>query len=286
MLCSLPRVRSVVEISYGCIGRSCRQRQHGQRQRIGHPATCSSTYLQSRLLEIEYSRIVTEACQRRCPRACRISRRQRTTVRSPTSRGPVRAERRRTSTDDPEVGEFRPGSPLSQWGLARYLVGRAITESVGAALLIVAVVVLALAALAEWGAHSTVARRAARAGRRRRADPALGDAGDRAPADRLSRASARSRSRMTALVDDTRSDVLRELRRLGTARAHADAAAARVPIPRSRGGARTPSRDCAGSTSTAPCRRPASTRCSCCSATGVRRRCRAPNAGWQTGPHD
>lgn len=113
-----------------------------------------------------------------------------------------------------EVGEFRPGSPLSQWGLARYLVGRAITESVGAALLVVAVVLLALAALVEWGAHSTalavlivlvaagvlvlrwvmlaIVRRLTGF---RRFEPV--------------------EQRMTALVADTRADVRRELRRLG-----------------------------------------------------------------------
>ena len=37
-----------------------------------------------------------------------------------------------------EVGDFRQGSPLSQWALGRYLVGRALTESVGNALLVVA----------------------------------------------------------------------------------------------------------------------------------------------------
>ena len=127
---------------------------------------------------------------------------------------PADPEYLRKRPAEPEVGEFRPGSPLSQWGLARYLVGRAITESVGSALLVVAVVVLALAALLEWGAHSTalavlvvlvaagvlVMRWAMLAIIRRLTGfRRFGPVGER----------------MTALVDDTRSDVLHELRRLG-----------------------------------------------------------------------
>src|SRR5438445_5623312 len=54
-----------------------------------------------------------------------------------------------------EVGEFRQGSPLTQWALARYLVGRALGESVGYTLLVVALMVLGLAAACEWGLHST-----------------------------------------------------------------------------------------------------------------------------------
>jgi hypothetical protein len=119
----------------------------------------------------------------------------------------------RKRTDDPEVGQFRQGSPLSQWGLARYLVGRAITESVGTALLVVAVVVLALAALVEWGAHSTVVAVlivlvAVAVLILRWAMLAI--------IRRLTgfRRFGPLEERMTALVDDTRSDVLRELRRL------------------------------------------------------------------------
>ena len=52
---------------------------------------------------------------------------------------------------EPEVGEFRPGSPFSQWALGRYLVGRALTESIGMSLLIVALVVFAVAALPRSG---------------------------------------------------------------------------------------------------------------------------------------
>ncbi|HZZ97617.1 MAG TPA: hypothetical protein VFE19_11390 [Jatrophihabitantaceae bacterium] len=58
--------------------------------------------------------------------------------------------------DEPEVGDFRPGSPFSQWALGRYLVGRALTESIGTSLLIVALAVFAVAAVAEWLLHSTL----------------------------------------------------------------------------------------------------------------------------------
>jgi hypothetical protein len=113
-----------------------------------------------------------------------------------------------------EVGEFRQGSPLSRWALARYLVGRAIGESVGSTLLIVAVVLLALAAVGQWVLHSTLLavliaivavgvlliRAVLRAVLRRLTE-----------ADRYGPLEARLRE----LVSDTRGDVLRELRRVG-----------------------------------------------------------------------
>ncbi|HEY2167658.1 MAG TPA: hypothetical protein VGH01_10860 [Jatrophihabitantaceae bacterium] len=114
----------------------------------------------------------------------------------------------------PEVGEFRQGSPVSRWALARYLVGRAIGQSVSSALLLVALVVLGLAALIEWGAHQTfwavlvavvalavlALRGLLRAVLRRLT-----------ATDRVGPLEARLR----ALVADTRGDVLAELRRLG-----------------------------------------------------------------------
>ncbi|HEY8302067.1 MAG TPA: hypothetical protein VIG48_09220 [Jatrophihabitans sp.] len=115
---------------------------------------------------------------------------------------------------EPQVGEFRQGSAASQWALGRYLVGRAITDSAGWALLLVGIVVLVLGALAEFASHLTflavvlvvlglgvlVLRWALLATVRRltgfeRFGPLEG--------------------RMRALVDDTSSDVLRELRRIG-----------------------------------------------------------------------
>jgi hypothetical protein len=113
-----------------------------------------------------------------------------------------------------EVGNFRPGSPLTQWALARYLVGRALGESVGHTLLAVALVVLAFAAGCEWGLHSTFLAvvlavlavmvllvRAVLRGVLRRLTAA----------ERYGPIEARLR----ALVSDTRGDVLKELRRVG-----------------------------------------------------------------------
>lgn len=124
-------------------------------------------------------------------------------LRKPAARGP-----------QAEVGEIRQGSPLSQWALGRYLVGRALTESVGNALLGVALVLLALAVAAEWLLDTTalavllvilacgvlllrwillsVVRR-------------LTGFSQFAPVE----------ERMKALVDETRVDVLREMRRVG-----------------------------------------------------------------------
>lgn len=57
------------------------------------------------------------------------------------------------SADD--IGTFEQGTEFSRWALARYLVGRAIGESVSNTLLGVAVVLLALAAASSWLAHLT-----------------------------------------------------------------------------------------------------------------------------------
>ncbi len=116
------------------------------------------------------------------------------------------------SADD--VGGFDQGSPLSRWALARYLVGRAIGESVGRSLLVVALVIFGLAAAAEWGLGSTflavvlgilglvvlVLRTGLRAILRR-----LTAAEHYGPIE----------ARLRRLVSDTRGDVLRELRRVG-----------------------------------------------------------------------
>lgn len=115
---------------------------------------------------------------------------------------------------EPDVGEFRQGSAASQWALGRYLVGRAVTESVGWALLLVGIVLLALAALAQFATHLTflavilvllavgvLVLRWALLGivRRLTGFQRFGPLEDR----------------MRALVDDTRSDVLKELHRIG-----------------------------------------------------------------------
>jgi hypothetical protein len=113
-----------------------------------------------------------------------------------------------------EVGEFEQGSPLSRWALARYLVGRALGESVGHTMLVVALVLIGIAAACQWGLHSTflavivgvlallvlLLRAALRAILRR-----LTAAEQYEPIE----------SRLRELVSDTRGDVLRELRRVG-----------------------------------------------------------------------
>jgi hypothetical protein len=112
-----------------------------------------------------------------------------------------------------EVGEFQQGSALSRWAFARYLVGRAIGESVGRTLLVVALVLLAPAAACQWGLHSTffavvlavlallvLLVRAGVRGLLRR----LTEADRYGPVE----------TRLRRLVADTRGDVLRELRRI------------------------------------------------------------------------
>jgi len=113
-----------------------------------------------------------------------------------------------------DVAEFDQGSPVSRWALARYLVGRAMGESVGHTLLFVTLVLFGLAAAFEWGLHSTflavivgivalfvlLLRAALRAILRR-----LTAADHYEPIE----------ARLRELVSETRGDVLRELRRVG-----------------------------------------------------------------------
>ena len=128
------------------------------------------------------------------------------------------ADLSKPSPDEPppgaDVGSFRQGSPLSQWALARYLVGRAIASSVSASLLVVALVIFAFAALIEWGAHSTgwavlvavlglmvlAVRGVIRLVLRK-----LTAADHYGPLE----------ARLNALVSETRRDILSELRRVG-----------------------------------------------------------------------
>jgi hypothetical protein len=116
------------------------------------------------------------------------------------------------SADD--VGEFSQGSPFSRWALSRYLVGRAIGESVGYTLLMVALLVFAVAAVSQWVLHVTLLavllaifglgvlliRAVLRFVLRRLTE-----------VDRY----GSLESRLRDLVSDTRGDVLRELRRIG-----------------------------------------------------------------------
>jgi hypothetical protein len=111
------------------------------------------------------------------------------------------------------VGDFRQGSPVSQWALARYLVGRAVGTyisrvlavlavllfaggvalfDVGLGLLGVLVIIAALVVLAARGLLGAVLRR-------------LGTNGSFGPDE----------ARLRELVSDTRADVRRELRLIG-----------------------------------------------------------------------
>lgn len=113
-----------------------------------------------------------------------------------------------------DVGAFEQGSPASRWALARYLVGRAVLESVSRSLFLVALLTLGLAAVVEFALHWTflavviaivafgvLALRALL----RAVLSRLMAAGQIAPLEQ----------RLRALVADTRTDVRRELRRIG-----------------------------------------------------------------------
>ncbi len=113
-----------------------------------------------------------------------------------------------------EVGEFRQGSQLSQWALSRYLVGRAVVESLGRALLMIVLLLLALAALAWFGAGAkgvAVLLIIIAVGVLLMRWVLLAIVG------RLTgfAGSGPFEQRMKSLVDDTSADVLRELRRIG-----------------------------------------------------------------------
>lgn len=129
---------------------------------------------------------------------------------------PRRPPARRTGpppADDPifvEVGQFRQGSELSQWLLARYLVGRAVGESIGLALWLVGLLMLAGAGVLWWqhwnGSAIFLAFVAVIVLSLRSAALALLRRLTALPVDRR---------RLGVLLADTRSGVLRELRRLG-----------------------------------------------------------------------
>jgi hypothetical protein len=118
-----------------------------------------------------------------------------------------------SGADAPDVGDFRQGSPLSQWALARYLVGRALAESIGGSLLAGAVILLVGAGVLWWRGWTLWAVLATSLGLGVLAMRALLLAVLR----RLTsaRAYAPVEERLRALVSDTRGDVLRELRRIG-----------------------------------------------------------------------
>ena len=129
---------------------------------------------------------------------------------------PADGERNFFSVDDPasEVGDFRQGSQLSQWALARYLVGRSLGVSIGNNLLVLALLLLGIGALLQWGVHTTFWAIVV-------AVLALIVLGMRALVRALlNNLTAANRyrpleDRLRALVSETRRDVLAELRRVG-----------------------------------------------------------------------
>lgn len=129
-------------------------------------------------------------------------------------RGPRVGDGAQGPADAVDVGEFRQGSPLSQWALARYLIGRAVAESMGLALLLLAGIMVVLAVIAAAVLHSALLAGVF-------AILAVGDLMLRwlllALLRRVTGLTefAPVADRMRVLVRDTRGDVLRELRRIG-----------------------------------------------------------------------
>ena len=114
---------------------------------------------------------------------------------------------------DPEVGDFRQGSEVSRWALARYLVGRAAVEYVSRTLYVLALVVLAAGALLWWLVSAWLGVPVVVIG--------LLVLGFRALVTAILRAVTGAgrfgplEDRLRALVDETRGDVRLELRRIG-----------------------------------------------------------------------
>jgi hypothetical protein len=129
-------------------------------------------------------------------------------------RGPdseaVSLRKESAAADAVEVGRFRQGSELSQWVLARYLVGRAVGESLGLALWLCGGLLLAGAGVLWWqgwnGSAIFLAFVAVLVLSLR--------AGALALLRRLTALPVDQR-RLAVLLADTRGGVLRELRRLG-----------------------------------------------------------------------
>jgi hypothetical protein len=112
-----------------------------------------------------------------------------------------------------EVGSFRHGTPLSQWALARYLVGRALAQSVGIGMVWVAAALAVLAVICQVVLHAPVLTAVV-------VILLIGVLVLRALLVWLVRRLTGRRfgpleQRVTVLVRDTRGAVLRELRRCG-----------------------------------------------------------------------
>lgn len=115
--------------------------------------------------------------------------------------------------EGPDVGDFRQGTPGSRWALGRYLVGRAVVAYLDRALYVLAILVLALGAAAWWfvsgwlGAPLVLIALAVLAVRALLATLLRGLTGPAQPGP--------ADQRLNALVEQTRADVRRELRRIG-----------------------------------------------------------------------
>lgn len=116
--------------------------------------------------------------------------------------------------DEPQVGEFRQSTALSQWALARYLVGRSVASSIGSTLLLIVAVLAGIAVLLwflvdpnVWAILVGVVALIVLVFRM-----LLMGVVNRLIAVRAYRP---LEDRLRSLVGDTRSDVLAELRRIG-----------------------------------------------------------------------
>jgi hypothetical protein len=115
--------------------------------------------------------------------------------------------------EGPEVGDFRQGTPGSRWALGRYLVGRAVVAYLDRALYVLAILVLGLGAAAWWLVSAWLGVPLVLVG--------LAVLGVRGLVATLVRGltgtpkSGPADQRLNLLVDETRADVRRELRRIG-----------------------------------------------------------------------
>jgi hypothetical protein len=113
-----------------------------------------------------------------------------------------------------DVGDFEQGSGPTRWALARYLVGRAVAESISRSLALLGLSLVALAVLVGWAARSpwwAVAIGLVALG------VLVMRALLRVVLDRLTAVDQVGplRDRLRGLIADTRGDVLVELRRIG-----------------------------------------------------------------------
>jgi hypothetical protein len=115
---------------------------------------------------------------------------------------------------EPDVGRFQQGTPISRWGLGRYLVGRAVAADVSAVLLMLGLLVVAAGICLFFVAPVWVAVLVALVGLAILAVRAIAGAVLRR-ATGVGRRFGRHEQRMRGLIQATRVDVRAELRRIG-----------------------------------------------------------------------